>query len=84
MPDVQNDSWPPLRDDDPHGDEGEFTTEASITCPWCGAENLIAIDPGGGVDQDYIEDCQLCCRPCRLQVTFDAIGSPQIEVSIDQ
>jgi len=36
-------------------------------CPYCGEPCLLAIDltlP----EQDYIEDCQVCCRPMRVSV----------------
>lgn len=41
----------------------------TYTCPYCGEEIETGIDLSAG-DQDYIEDCQVCCRPieCRLRV----------------
>jgi hypothetical protein len=32
-------------------------------CPHCGEIIDIAIDPGGGEEQEYVEDCSVCCRP---------------------
>ena len=29
--------------------------------------------------QDYIEDCQVCCRPMTLQVTIDEDGAVRVE-----
>ena len=45
---------------------------ALVICPYCGQENEIALDRGGASKQDYEEDCQVCCRPWRVQVVFDA------------
>ncbi|MFV3403724.1 MULTISPECIES: CPXCG motif-containing cysteine-rich protein [Pseudomonas] len=41
-------------------------------CPYCGEPVETTVDISGG-DQDYIEDCQVCCRPVviRLQVHDD-------------
>jgi hypothetical protein len=29
-------------------------------------------DPGGGEQQEYIEDCPVCCRPNVIRASFDA------------
>ncbi|NNF17627.1 MAG: CPXCG motif-containing cysteine-rich protein, partial [Gammaproteobacteria bacterium] len=34
----------------------------SITCPHCWQILEILIDPSAG-DQEYTEDCQVCCHP---------------------
>ena len=54
------------------------------TCPHCGEEVDTDPDPGGGVEQDYIEDCPVCCRANRIVATyvadedgFDVIASPE-------
>lgn len=48
---------------------------AVIECPYCGVQLTIDIDPSVG-DQCYIEDCQVCCAPIELSVTFEAAGAP--------
>ena len=42
----------------------------TITCPYCGEAIELLIDDSAG-DQQYIEDCQVCCRPMIFYVTFD-------------
>jgi hypothetical protein len=32
-------------------------------CPHCGEEVDTSPDPGGGLEQQYVEDCPVCCRP---------------------
>jgi hypothetical protein len=34
-----------------------------LRCPFCGEEDVLYIDPGGGSLQTYTEDCAVCCRP---------------------
>src|SRR3989449_9158228 len=61
----------PVRDDADSFEEGEqedakaLETEADVTCPHCGETMTITLDPGGGRAQEYVEDCQVCCRPWR-------------------
>jgi hypothetical protein len=42
-----------------------------FTCAACGQWNNIGIDPSAGRRQEYVEDCQVCCRPNRLQIWYD-------------
>ena len=39
-----------------------------VLCPYCGESNEIYIDFSAGVLQNYIEDCQVCCRPWQVQI----------------
>lgn len=34
-----------------------------MECPFCGEEEEIFVDAGGGSSQTYTEDCPVCCRP---------------------
>jgi hypothetical protein len=47
-------------------------------CPHCGEENTIALDPGGGSTQEYVEDCQVCCQPWLVTVRYGADGSAEV------
>jgi transcription elongation factor Elf1 len=44
-----------------------------LQCPYCGELIEVAVDVSGG-DQDYIEDCSVCCRPIELAVRQSASG----------
>lgn len=51
-----------------------------ISCPYCGEKLDVSVDCS--VDyQQYIEDCQVCCRPMVLSVSVDEHGQAQINVS---
>jgi DNA-directed RNA polymerase subunit RPC12/RpoP len=53
--------------------------EAEIECPYCGERITLLVDCSVG-SQEYIEDCQVCCRPINLYLTVDEDGPPQVEV----
>ncbi len=36
-------------------------------CAFCGEENEVLVDTGGGRRQTFTEDCAVCCQP--IQVT---------------
>ena len=40
-------------------------------CAGCGEWNETVVDESGGGSQDYVEDCQVCCRPNQLKVRWD-------------
>jgi transposase-like protein len=69
----------PWDDEFPSGD-GTADVEAEVTCPYCGAENEISLDPGGGTRQEYEEDCQVCCRTWRVTVQYDGGGGATVAV----
>jgi len=62
----------------PLGD-GVADLSASVTCPHCGEVSEIALDPGSGPGQEYVEDCPVCCRPWHVVVRYEG-GTAQVEV----
>jgi transposase-like protein len=60
--------------------DGTADTSATVLCPYCGEANEIAVDPGGGSAQEYVEDCQVCCRPWRVVVGYDGSGAASVHV----
>jgi hypothetical protein len=48
-----------------------------ITCPYCGEPITLLVDCSAG-SQEYIEDCQVCCRPISLQINIDKYGRTDI------
>ena len=57
--------------------------EVRVTCPCCGEQIDLFIDPG--IDkQEYIEDCYACCRPITIRVKVNHGGDLEgIEIRRD-
>ncbi len=71
-PDDSNDF--DLERDFPLGD-GTADMSGLVTCPYCGEENEVSLDPGSGEAQDYVEDCQVCCQAWRVSVHYSSDGT---------
>ena len=63
--------------------DGHAQDEAQVECPYCGELVEIALDPGGGSVQHYVEDCQVCCRPWRVSVKWSRDGSAVVSLAPD-
>jgi hypothetical protein len=68
-----------LDEEFPLGD-GTADSAAVVACPYCGETVEIILDPGGGDYQEYVEDCQVCCRPWQVTVQFSGDGSAEVTV----
>ena len=79
--DDDEESWTKERIDAefPLGD-GAADTEAFVECPYCGEVNEISLDPGSGADQEYTEDCQVCCRAWLIRVRYGRDGTAEVEL----
>ena len=38
-----------------------------VVCPYCGQQTLVFVDTWAG-NQDYVEDCVVCCRAISLHI----------------
>ena len=56
--------------------------ETSIYCPYCGESIEVLLNPED-VGAEYIEDCQVCCRPIEIFLREDAAGWLEAEVRSD-
>ncbi|MGB5448633.1 MAG: CPXCG motif-containing cysteine-rich protein [Woeseiaceae bacterium] len=56
--------------------------EHSIECPYCGENISVLVDPSVH-RQDYIEDCQVCCRPINFNIEIEHDGEASIRVASD-
>lgn len=48
-----------------------LSLEYYLTCPYCGEQISIIIDVSVP-QQQYIEDCEVCCNP--IQITYEIEG----------
>jgi hypothetical protein len=48
-------------------------------CDSCGEEIEVSLDPSAGNDQEYVEDCPVCCVPNLLRINWDDEGRVSIQ-----
>ncbi len=82
---MADDRWDHEADDVPDEPNGDGSDEdaaipeaAEVACPHCGEWCTIPLDAGGGARQDYVEDCQVCCRPWVVHVRLDGLGGAEV------
>lgn len=56
----------------------EAQPEGSYTCDHCGEEIVVPIDLTAGDEQNYVEDCPVCCHPHVINVSIDDDGSIRV------
>ena len=54
-----------------------------IECPYCGEWINLVLDTSAG-PQQYIEDCQVCCRPISVNLDVDADGDAVVRVQSEE
>ena len=54
------------------------TNTAWVACPYCGESIELVIDCSVPF-QEYVEDCEVCCRPMILAVSVDADENISVE-----
>ncbi len=69
-----------LDEDFPLGD-GRATRDATVVCPYCSEQVEIALDPGSGSVQQYVEDCEVCCQPWQVDVRYGSDGAADVSVT---
>jgi len=45
-----------------------------VSCPYCGEGFETTVDTSAG-NQDYIEDCYVCCQPIEFSIQTDSGGN---------
>jgi hypothetical protein len=45
--------------------------DTGFQCAGCGEWNETTVDESAGTIQSYVEDCQVCCKPNVLRVSYD-------------
>ena len=54
-------------------------SDASYICNSCGEEIVVPIDFSEGDEQEYVEDCPVCCCPNLIRVRIDDAGHINID-----
>lgn len=47
-----------------------FDDPKSFSCPYCGSDNDLVVDPSGGKRQKLILDCMICCQPIVVELSL--------------
>jgi len=55
-----------------------MTSEFQVTCPFCGEEVDLYLEPE--VRGTLVQDCEVCCNPWNVRVTWDGTDR-SVEVS---
>jgi hypothetical protein len=45
--------------------------EGAFVCVYCFQLNTTLVDGSAGIHQEYVEDCQICCRPNNLTIALN-------------
>lgn len=53
--------------------------EQVVSCPYCGEAIEVLLDQEEAGHQ-YIEDCQVCCKPIVFSVSGDSMGNLSVSV----
>lgn len=52
--------------------------DGTYICDHCGEEIVVPVDLSAGMQQDYVEDCPVCCSPNLVHVSIDNDGDVRI------
>ena len=52
-------------------------SETRLECPYCG-ESISVLVEDSLPEQNYVEDCQVCCRPIVIDVAVDLDGDVMV------
>jgi len=53
--------------------------ELMISCPYCGERISVLID-SEEINEQYTEDCQVCCRPMVFKIRSSDLGALDVSV----
>lgn len=49
-----------------------------VQCPYCFEQIEVDVDPTEADQQEFVYDCEVCCRPIQMQVFKGEEGESQI------
>ena len=52
-----------------------------VQCPYCWEHFELLIDTSVE-QQEYVEDCEICCRPIDFTVAVDSSGQPSVQARL--
>ncbi len=61
----------------------EDDDEVDYVCDSCGEPIVIPIDVSAGTDQEYVEDCPVCCTANVIRVHLTGGGDESVEATVE-
>lgn len=55
--------------------------ETTVQCPYCWESFSLLID-GSVESQEYVEDCEVCCRPIDFVVEIDELDRVSVQARL--
>jgi hypothetical protein len=52
---------------------------AEVICPWCGEPSFLSLEPGDA-EEEFVQDCPVCCRPWQVRIHRGPEGELQVSV----
>jgi hypothetical protein len=46
------------------------SVDHEFSCPYCGENLSLRLEPSAGRKQDFVYDCEVCCKPIHILVLF--------------
>ena len=59
----------------------ELGDTESVFCPYCGESSELPVDLVGGDSQEFVQDCEVCCRPWLVRVRLDVDSYATVSVT---
>lgn len=53
-----------------------------VLCPACGEPSTVTLD-SDDEEQEFGQDCPVCCRPWTVRVRLEPDGRPEVRVSLE-
>jgi uncharacterized Zn finger protein len=50
-----------------------------VACPYCGEPSTISVE----TEEDFVQDCPVCCRPWQVRVRLRPDGTADVSVSAE-
>ncbi len=55
--------------------------DVRVQCPYCW-ENFTLLVDASIADQEYVEDCEICCRPIDFSINVNEQGEASVEARL--
>lgn len=53
----------------------------TFSCPSCMSPNLVLVDFTAGREQQFVQDCEVCCQPIVVRIRID---EDRIDLSVER